>query len=755
MNTQSLEFVQKTKQELNCKIIRTMLNYALEKAGPDAERKLIERMGLTREYLQNENNWVSFDVYTHACEAMKTIFNDDHIMYRVGIYSFSNLENFGAIAKMAVYLLKPESIYRRTAEVANQAVKFGTYRVVEIESNRLLLEFKNREGYKFHQHNCDYRLGVFAGIPQLFGLPIARHRSIQCVSDGADRCLYEFRWLSRTWEIFGRHARIGLVMGILFALVLTVLNRFTFSHFSQPALLISGAAVLYLIGIILDMKHTAQYSAFINSGKSDEIEEAMAFANQKYQEAADNITKLQAIIEGNAVLQSKLIKSELVEIVLEIIKHNLGYDRAMILFKNNTQPLLDSPKLIGNLSPEMEQALLNYKINLTDETAINTRVFYSGESALITDMSDVKNSTEMKAVQLSGTKSFVILPFKIGSRVVGTLTVDKISSPKIMTREDVRILNTLLNMLSVALENAELYQDLEARVRERTAQLNETNKKLESAYDELKQAQAQLLHNEKMASLGKLVAGIAHEMNNPAGILSGYIELMELHANRLRKDLEILDQFSAAHEDIAGTIQHIEKNILEITDSIEPCKRSVWRIKSIIQDLRNFSRLDENELMPANINEGLENTLKFFKSQAEGRIRIITHFNPIPQVTCFPGHLNQVFSNVISNAIEAIDGAGTIEVHTSKSEPTSDLPTDHIVVKIKDSGHGIPAEIQGKIFDPFFTTKDIGAGKGLGLSIAYGIIKQHSGSISAESEQDQGACITIRIPIEYGYERKG
>jgi two-component system NtrC family sensor kinase len=743
------QFIQKTKQELSCKIMRTMVNYVREKRGEVAVQNLIETTELDEAYLQNENNWVSFDVYTRACEYVKKEFNDPKVLYKIGVYSFSNLENFGTIAKLGLSLLTPDAVYKKTAEIGNQAQKFGKYRIVEIEKNRMLLEFKNEPGYKFYLHNCDYRMGVFSGLPQLYQLPMAKHRSIQCVGKGDDRCLYEFAWQSRNWQLFGKRSLIGLWMGLAAMACVYGLNNFVLDtpihgiKLSSLFLMI----ILYLIGMVLDMKAVAKQNAEFNAGQSADIQNAIEFANEKYKEASDTVAKLETIIEANAVINTKLVGSELTDVVLEIIKDRLGYDRAMIVFYNKEKNNLSNAKIIGDLTREQKSNMHLTTFDLNDQESAHTKVFTSGQPLLIRNVNDHEGLRDNPIIRIANTQSFVMLPFRIGQRIVGTLTVDKTVSANPMSEDDVKILSTLLNMLSIALENAELYKDLEGRVLIRTQQLHEVNAQLESAYQELQQAHSQLLHSEKMASIGKLVAGIAHEMNNPAGILSGYVELIELYSRRLGQEILDAKTLVAANPELVAKFNQFEKTLEEIHTCIDPTARSMARIKSIIQDLRNFSRLDESEFLQADLNQGLNNTLKFFKDQTEGRIEIIRKFSDLPMVACYAGHLNQVFANVILNSIEAIKDKGVIEIKTQVRKADSDINKSHVRIDIKDTGQGISKENVGKIFDPFFTTKDVGKGKGLGLSIAYGVINRHRGKIYVSSDVGKGTTVSILIPI--------
>ena len=742
------QFILKTKQELTCKLIRTMLNYVAQQKGESCAKDFIKAIDLDEEYIRNENNWVSFETYIRGCDYIKKVFGDDNVFYKIGLFSFSNPENFGTMARMALRLLTPSAIFRKTAEIANHAVKFGKYRVTDFNKNRMVLEFKTLPNYPFYQSSCDLRIGLFAGIPQLFGLPVAKHRHLKCVSKGDDCCEYEFIWQSKSLVLFRKHAIRGLLTGIALSLPLFIFNIFN-SVVDRSILGVLVTLIFYLLGVILDMRATAKDNALISTAESNEIEETIVFANQKYKEASETVRKLEAIIEANAALSLKLLGPELINIVLDIIKNSLGYDRAMILMIDEEGKYLSNPKVVTDTKDKDQKTVEQLRIDLSDNNMLFTKVVQTGEPVLISDVDQHPELKKRAAIKLSGTKSFVILPLKIGSRVRGVISVDRLSSLSQMTQDDVKILSTLMNMLSVVLENVELYQDMEERVTERTAQLFQANTELEKAYGELKNAQTQLIHSEKMASMGKLVAGIAHEMNNPAGILSGYIELIELYTGRLSKKFAAAAQSYSADKSILSEIEQLDHLADEIHACLEPCKRAVIRMKNIVQDLRNFSRLDENELMPADLNEGIEKMLQFFRNQTQNRITITTDLSPLPLVQCYPGHLNQVFSNMVLNAIEAIKGDGIITISTKVVEANEFIDAPHVRIDISDTGVGIRPENINKIYDPFYTTKDIGQGQGLGLAIAYGIVTRHNGKILVHSEYGKGTTMTVLIPIEF------
>ncbi|MCE2983915.1 MAG: MASE1 domain-containing protein [Parachlamydia sp.] len=304
------------------------------------------------------------------------------------------------------------------------------------------------------------------------------------------------------------------------------------------------------------------------------------------------------------------------------------------------------------------------------------------------------------------------------------------------------ILFTLDLALSALIESLYKANDiLEEKVIERTADLH-------SALEELKHKEAQLLQSEKMSSLGMLTAGIAHEINNPINFVSSSIE-------PLQKDIEdvltILDKYSHieqgnAREELARIEEvreelDIESTLNEIPQLLAGIKDGAKRTAAIVKDLRVFSRLDEDHLKKVNIHEGLDAMLVLMDHRFKDKVELQTDFGDIPEIDCYPGKINQAFLSVFNNAIESIKENGIVTIKTFRKDENT------IAISIKDTGKGMSPEIKKKIFDPFFTTKPIGAGTGLGLTITYTIIQEHSGSIEVKSEPDRGSEIIITLPI--------
>ncbi|MBY0477234.1 MAG: HAMP domain-containing histidine kinase [Chitinophagaceae bacterium] len=274
------------------------------------------------------------------------------------------------------------------------------------------------------------------------------------------------------------------------------------------------------------------------------------------------------------------------------------------------------------------------------------------------------------------------------------------------------------------------------------------NRVLNDTMDNLKDAQSQLIQSEKMASLGQLTAGVAHEINNPINFVSANIKPLKDDLADLIKCIRLYKQ-TVKEKGLENEFEEVEKFnaqtdieyvLTEVNDLLKGIEEGASRTSEIVKGLRNFSRIDQHDVKKANLNEGVESTLTLLHSTYRDRIEIIKEYGNIPEIECFPGQLNQVFMNLLSNAVQAIKGEGKIFIKTFTRE-------NNVIISIKDTGPGMTEEIKSKIFDPFFTTKEVGKGTGLGLSISYGIIEKHNGKMEVFSSPGEGAEFIITLPL--------
>jgi two-component system NtrC family sensor kinase len=299
---------------------------------------------------------------------------------------------------------------------------------------------------------------------------------------------------------------------------------------------------------------------------------------------------------------------------------------------------------------------------------------------------------------------------------------DFLSKPLNRTEVRLRVKNLLQTRhlhLQLKAQNA----SLEQQVRERT----ELAEELVRTNQKLRETQAHLIHSEKMAGLGQLVAGIAHEINNPLAFVINNIFIVQETLEKLAVEGAQLPPGGAAK---------ISKMQARMTNA----NAGATRVKDLVTKLRTFSRLDEGTVKTVNIHESIESVLLFLRHRMEGRIEVERNYGDVEMLTCFAGALNQVLMNIIANAIDAIDGPGRITLATGQQD-------GHFVIRVRDTGKGISEEIRNRVFEPFFTTKPIGQGTGLGLAVSFGIMKAHQGSLDFSSKLGEGTEFTLKIPI--------
>lgn len=302
---------------------------------------------------------------------------------------------------------------------------------------------------------------------------------------------------------------------------------------------------------------------------------------------------------------------------------------------------------------------------------------------------------------------------------------DFLSKPLNRTEVQLRVKN-LLQTRHLHRKAKSQNASLEQQVRQRTElaeELGRTNQKL-------RKTQAHLIHSEKMAGLGQLVAGIAHEINNPVAFVINNLFVVQ----------ETLDKLAAGSPDALppDALAKIEKTRTRMSEM----RIGVERVKDLVSKLRTFSRLDEGEFKTINLHESIESVLLLLRHKLENGIQVERRYCETDQLSCFAGELNQVLMNILANAIDSIEGPGKIVVSTAQQD-------GFFVISIRDTGKGIPENIRGRIFEPFFTTKPVGHGTGLGLAISYGIVKAHNGSIECSSVEGEGTEFVVKIPIAF------
>ncbi|MBE9547291.1 MAG: response regulator [Proteobacteria bacterium] len=313
-----------------------------------------------------------------------------------------------------------------------------------------------------------------------------------------------------------------------------------------------------------------------------------------------------------------------------------------------------------------------------------------------------------------------------------------------------------LHRRKLEIDNRTYREKMEQMVSERTAALQKGKKELEQTLNRLKETQAQMIQSEKMASIGQLAAGIAHEINNPTGFVSSNLSTLSDYQSdvitlvkeyrKLVADLKDIKEYSTSILEQVDRITSLEAEadidfiLDDISGLIDESREGTERIKKIALDLKDLAHPGEDKLKFEDINRNLASTLNVVWNELKYKATVTKDYGELPEVECYPQQLKQVFTNILVNAAQAIEEKGEIGIVTR-------VVDEYVEIKISDTGKGIPEENLSRLFDPFFTTKEVGKGTGLGLNIAYKIINKHNGTIDVESEAGKGTTFTIRVPV--------
>lgn len=301
--------------------------------------------------------------------------------------------------------------------------------------------------------------------------------------------------------------------------------------------------------------------------------------------------------------------------------------------------------------------------------------------------------------------------------------------------------------------NAEtLGHAVQTAIRLHSAELEQTrsHEKLEAAHRELQTSHEQLLQSEKLASIGQLAAGVAHEINNPVGYVYSNLGTLQKYIDSLFQMLEHYEQLETLVNPDHEVIQSLQKLKQEldvgyikedVRDLVSESREGIARVKGIVQDLKDFSHVDEAEWQWADLHRGLDSTLNIVNNEIKYKADVVREYGELPSVECLASQINQVFMNLLVNAAHAIAERGVITIKTG-------FNSDKVWIAVSDTGSGIEPGHLKKIFDPFFTTKGVGTGTGLGLSLSYGIIQKHGGKIEVQSEVGKGTTFTIHLPVK-------
>ncbi|WP_375512657.1 PAS domain S-box protein [uncultured Nostoc sp.] len=469
-------------------------------------------------------------------------------------------------------------------------------------------------------------------------------------------------------------------------------------------------------------------------------------------------------------IRASLDLNYIVETAVQEIRNLFRIDRCAFYWYRQDADVPYWESVYQAKSPSLP-CLLNHQEAINAEIELIAAKTLNREIIRIDDIKTMGDSIARQFLEDFGFTAFMSLPVHTQSGEIGTFSCGYCSGFRPWLDNEVELLQAVTVQLAIAIDQAKLYT--QSRIAAQTAQ--DKAQQLEAALLELKQTQAQLIQTEKMSSLGQLVAGIAHEINNPVNFIYGNIS----HTREYIKDLlHLVDLYQQndcpstpeIHQQIyAIDLDFIKQDLPKILDSMN---MGAERIRQIVLSLRNFSRLDEDGTKPVDIHEGIDNTLLLLQNRLKAKpghpeIQVIRDYGNLPPVLCHAGHINQVFMNLLTNAIDAIEESFVISHTLQEGEAPMSLVNNskqmtspqirirtliqegHVIIGIADNGPGMTEEVRKRVFDPFFTTKAVGKGTGMGLSISYQIVvKKHGGQIQCISAPREGTEFAIMIPFK-------
>jgi signal transduction histidine kinase len=423
----------------------------------------------------------------------------------------------------------------------------------------------------------------------------------------------------------------------------------------------------------------------------------------------------QTVREISEAMVSMLSIQEIVERIVRALSDAMGVERSMVLLLADDERALRPEAWSGDFAAKVDA------FSLPTEHPVCKYLWMRRQ-----DVSRAELGEELDPAMASACEELfdeldvtLLVPILFGVDLLGVIAVGRKLSGERFSADDRQLLLTLANQSSIAIENAKAFDEI--------AKLNETlEARVEERTRELRDTQAQLMQSEKMRTLGQLVAGVAHELNNPIGFVHANLKLLDEYVAKLSR-------LQAEGADTTRTREAIAKLLQRSREGTE-------RVTKIVADLRAFSRMDQGELAEADLNDEIERTLTLMEPRCKNCIEVERDFGDLPRVRCHAGQLNQVFLNLLMNACDAIGDRGRIAVRTRADD-------GQVRLEFEDDGPGIPGEVRDRIFEPFFTTKPVGQGTGLGLSLTHGIIERHGGRIWVEPGSRTGTRFVIELPV--------
>lgn len=718
--------------DVNAIFTKALIPFLEREAGADAADGVQRITGRPRAWLTAEYNWLPLAqanaLVRFAMEATGEA--DEDRWARRFAESFMDWkpsrEERAYIGTYTMALGSPREVYERIGVVHDMLSRLCRLEVVELRRRHATVRLTPRADVTLARWACTWLRVMVERFPTNWNLPRARVVETQCAAVGAPSCVWEIRWTNpslgyRFWtpaiagaagSIAGVAAAPLLPLGAAVALVIL------------PA--VCGAA----LGIAWLKDHRHLTVQRLRDLEGDEVLYSNRELEKKFRDLETTIEQLSLLTDLGAAVNATLDPEKIYEQALQRLVHRMGYQSAHVFVVDHARRLLRRHQSRGELAIEATDSVVN-------------TVASTGLPVVVNEVSDGG---------AAGYRALLAVPLRVKEQTRGVVALTS-REAGCFSDADVELVSAVANHVAVAVERAEsfhtieeLTRGLEEKVRLRTEELRAANDELASAYDDLKRTQMQLVQREKMASVGQLVAGVAHELNNPIGFVFSNVVTLEDFVGRLRAMLDTYRGLALAPADRARaearwTELKVEYALRYLDAMIHGIREGAERARKIVGDLRVFARTRDDVWQSVDLHDEIESSLTLLNHLLKDRVTVERRFGTLPPVECVRSEIDQVFLNLLANAAQAIVGQGRITIATRADDATA-------VVEIADTGPGIPADIVDRVFDPFFTTKPVGEGTGLGLSISYEIVKKHGGELGVSSSPGAGgATFTVRIPL--------
>ena len=737
---------------VNCIFTKVLIPFVEREVGPEGVAAILRVAGRSRDYLVADHNWLPLPLANElvrlAMELMGEL-DEERWARRYAEYLMEwrpSRADRHYLGTYAMALGEPRRYFERSHTIwGNNSSRLLHFEVVDIARRRARFRWTPEAGVTMPRWVCTWIKVSCGRAPTVWGLPPAIVTETECSAAGAPACLVDVRWTNPPLgRPFWAPVAAGAIVGAAAVLLLA----------TQAAPLTVGVAAGALSvlaglsgGLALRERARRRHAQRLLDLQSEEIIYSNKALEKKFRDLEDKIEQLSLLIDLGAAVNATLDPEKIYEQAVQRLVHRMGYQSAHFFLVDHERRVVRGHKGAGRASAGVEEV----EMPLDANAGAVARVATTGLPVQVEDVEASPTPLHLPTVRALDVRSFVAVPLRVKDRVFGVLTVAA-SEPSRFAAADLELVSAVANHVALAVDRAEsfhtieeLTRGLEDKVRVRTEQLRAANEELQAAYRDLQVTQMQLVQREKMASVGQLVAGVAHELNNPIGFVFSNVTTLDDFVRRLRAMLDEYRQVDLPETDRARiaerwTALKVDYALKYLDSMIGGIREGAERARKIVRDLRVFARGQDEVWQAVDLHEELESSLTLLNHLLKDRVVVHREFGELPSVECIRSQIDQVFLNLLANAAQAIVGPGEITIETRRDG-------DVAVVGIVDTGPGIPAGVIGRVFDPFFTTKPVGEGTGLGLSISYEIVKKHGGEIRAESPPAGGAVFTVRLPV--------